>query len=163
MITTTFLDYPDNISQAVIYYFSGCDHFCKECQNPDFQKYGKKYSELEILTLIINNLRLNKTNKVVLSGGDPLYVKNFKTTVKLVKDLHSLGIKVCIYTGFDVEFIGRNYLKNFDFIKCGKFDITKQQEPKKTDEYLQFASSNQKLYDGDLNLLSIDGRFYFKG
>lgn len=163
-IKTTFIDYPDNESLAVIAFFSGCEHNCKGCQSPELQKhldFGKPITH--VLSEIFQELYVNKTDKLVLSGGDPLHPYNFETTKHIcswLKKVHDVNI--CIYTGYDFNYIQNLNFRTFDFIKGGKYEENLKQVSEKTNDYIQFASSNQFLIDTNMNTLSKQGRYYFK-
>ena len=158
-VQSTFLEYPDNSSIATIFYFSGCDRNCEGCQNTSLKEYTP-LDEKEVLNGIVNYSRRLKTNKVVLCGGDPLYKKNIDLTRKI---LYNLGndFDICIYTGALIDEVKKLNLSGFKFIKCGVFDKTKFIGSKKTDDYIQFATSNQELYNEFLELISHDGIYYF--
>ena len=158
-VQSTFLEYPDNSSIATIFYFSGCDRNCDGCQNTSLKEYTP-LDDKEVLSGIVNYSRRLKTNKVVLCGGDPLYKKNIDLTRKI---LYNLGndFDICIYTGALIDEVKKLNLSGFKFIKCGVFDKTKFIGSKKTDDYIQFATSNQELYNEFLELISHDGIYYF--
>lgn len=158
-VQSTFLEYPDNSSIATIFYFSGCDRNCEGCQNTSLKEYTP-LDEKEVLSGIVNYSKRLKTNKVVLCGGDPLYKKNLDLTRKI---LYNLGndFDICIYTGALIDEVKKLNLSGFKFIKCGVFDKTKFIGSKKTDDYIQFATSNQELYNKFLELISHDGIYYF--
>ena len=158
-VQSTFLEYPDNSSIATIFYFSGCDRNCEGCQNTSLKEYTP-LDEKEVLSGIVNYSRRLKTNKVVLCGGDPLYKKNIDLTRKI---LYNLGndFDICIYTGALIDEVKKLNLSGFKFIKCGVFDKTNFIGSKKTDDYIQFATSNQELYNEFLELISHDGIYYF--
>ena len=158
-VQSTFLEYPDNSSIATIFYFSGCDRNCEGCQNTSLKEYTP-LDEKEVLSDIVNYSKRLKTNKVVLCGGDPLYKKNLDLTRKI---LYNLGkdFDICIYTGALIDEVKKLNLSGFKFIKCGVFDKTKFIGSKKTDDYIQFATSNQELYNEFLELISHDGIYYF--
>lgn len=159
-LSESFLDYPDNKSLCLIFYMPGCDRKCPGCQNMDLQKF-EDYKNVAIINDLLYDICLkSKTNKLCLQGGDPLYEKNLEITKYLLKDLGN-KLDICIYTGADISEVKSLNLENFKFIKCGKFDSSKFIGSKKTDTYLQLASSNQELYDKDLNLISKDGIYYF--
>lgn len=159
----SWIDYPDNESIAIPVCLMGCDNGCPKCQNPEFQ--NPNYSELtEELTVdeLIEHLKVfahrNRTNKIVLSGGDPLAPCNIEYT----KDfLQKAKFDICIYTGHSIDYVKEHNIKGFKFIKCGKFDYSKFRESSKDDEKMVFASPNQELYDQNYNLLSKDGVYYF--
>ena len=163
-IQTTWLDYPDDESLAIIVCMMGCDNGCPFCQNPEFQnpEYNNQTKEYNVNELI-NELKLlckkNHTNKVVLSGGDPLSCFNKDFTKEL---LSNSDFEFCIYTGHNIEYVKSLNLFKVKFIKCGYFDINKKRESFKNDLCIQFASPNQILYNGNYEPLSVDGVFYFK-
>ena len=171
MINTMFpfsysaLDYPDPEAFACIIFVLGCKNTCVDCQNPHFKnKYytpGKDFTIKEILEHIVTYCERHKTNHIVLSGGDSLSPENIEDTKKL---LHLLSSKyeVCVYTGYEIEYVKNNKVKGFKYIKCGCYDPTQKQLSEKTSEYIQFASANQELYDSHYNKLSNKGIFKFK-
>ena len=69
---------------------------------------------------------------------------------------------IIVYTGYNIDRVYKNNINGFKFIKCGNYDSNLKQTPHKTDDYIQFASTNQKLYDKKLNLVSENGKYYFK-
>ena len=162
-ISSTFLEYPDNFSIATIFYFTGCDRFCKGCHNLDLQTYQPIDKEI-VCKEIINYCNRLGTNKVVLCGGDPLYSKNIATT-KFLLDKLSKEYDICIYTGADIEeakkVIEDSKLFGFKFIKCGKFKPELYIGSSKSDSFIKFATSNQELYDENFKLLTKDGIYYF--
>lgn len=159
-ISESFLDYPDNSSLSVIFYMPGCDNNCKGCQNLDLQQF-EGYLEVPILVdLLYSYCKRSKTNKLCLQGGDPLYKENLYVTKYILLKLGKL-LDICIYTGKDLSQVKKLNIEGFKFIKCGKFEPSKFIGSTKTDTYLQFATSNQKLYDKDFNLVSKDGIYYF--
>jgi organic radical activating enzyme len=165
-LQTTFLDYPDPISQAVLVYYLGCDNMCEFCHNPLFRDYNlkdKNVKEYEINSFIKDILifsQRNKTNKVCLEGGDPLSSENIKFTKEFLDHVKD-KLDVCIYTGHSIDHVKDIDIKGFKFIKTEGYMKTVEQLSQKTDDYIQFASQNQKLFDSSYNLLSSSGRYYF--
>lgn len=159
----TFLDYPNAIDHAVIIYMIGCDNNCISCHNLKFKdiNYGEDIKELylsELIDEIKIQFKKNKTNKLILSGGDPLAKNNIEFTKNII---HFINKNVCIYTGKSIDFVKENNVFGFEYIKCGTYDETNKQISEKTDNYIQFASKNQELYGKDYKQLSINGRYYF--
>ena len=160
----SFLDYPDNENLAVIIFVLGCDHNCEHCHNPELKNFN--YLNRSVVELTLDDFKKElkifaekyRTNKIVLTGGDPLHPDNI-TFIK--KFLDSSDYEVCIYTGYSVDYARNSGLSNFKFLKCGKYDLSVKQLSKKTDDYIQFSSKNQKLYDMNFKLLSRDGKYYF--
>ena len=104
-IQSTWLDYPDNESLAIIVCMMGCDNGCFMCQNPDFQNpyyliSTKEYTVDSFIKEIEYLCERNKTNKLVMSGGDPLAPCNIEFTKEF---LSKTSLDVCIYTGHSIE------------------------------------------------------------
>jgi len=167
-LSTSFNDYFDNESLAIVVYIMGCCHNCHGCHNKDFQDiyYNKdtRMFTVEELSIEIQNFASrNKTNKICLEGGDPLYMQNLHPVKELLKMLKMKKLDVAIYTGFDIDEVINMDIKDFTYIKCGKYKQEHKQESKKTDKQIQLASKNQEIYDNDFNLLSEEGIMKFKG
>lgn len=159
-LQTTWLDYPDNVSLAVIFYTYGCIHKCKNCQNPSLQTPVESYPR-GIIDEILMYCKRNNTNKLVLSGGDCLLKGANLNLTNAVIDKYGNELDICIYTGYDIDYVKANVHKGFKFVKCGKYNENMKTEPNKTDNYVQLASTNQELYDSNCWLLSSNGRYYF--
>ena len=163
----TWLDYPNNYSYALSIYCLGCDNNCNGCQTPELKSLHYEGDNVKVFDMedfekaIDSFLTKTRDNKICLIGGDFLSHFNIDFTKEFLQRNKS-KYEVCIYTGHNIEYVKKNEVKEFSFIKCGKFDIEKQQESKKTDDYFQLASSNQKIYDSNFNLLSENGIYYFK-
>lgn len=163
-IIPSFIDYPDNESLCLCVVMMGCVHNCKGCQNPLFQNSnyanGTRTVSVKDLCLELKELcRRNETNKICLSGGDPLSPFNISFTKELLKELKEYD--VCIYTGYDIDYVMKNDVRGFKFIKCGKFDLSQKRDSEKDDEKIIFASPNQSLYNSEYKLLSKSGIYYF--
>lgn len=163
-IVSSFIDYPDNESICLCVVVMGCSHNCPGCQNPLFQNpnynIGTRIVNVdELATELKNRCKREHTNKITISGGDPLFKTNIEFTKELLKQLD--GYDICIYTGYDIDYVKENNVKGFKFIKCGTFILSQKRESLKDDDKIIFASPNQKLYNGDCNLLSQNGIYYF--
>jgi len=159
-IQTTWQDYPKSEDHALLVYSIGCEHGCKNCHNT-ILKTGNNTLDIstnDLYEILLKLSEKEKTNNVVFSGGDPLY-KN----LDCIKEFLSINkdFDVCIYTGYDIEYVKRNNVNGFCFIKCGKYDEKLKQSSGKTDEYIKLASTNQNFYDANLNMLSKNGVLYF--
>ena len=158
----TFLDYPDPTANAIILYFTGCAHHCYGCHSPLLQDEAR-YIETpeEICRRAQVFAKRAETNKFVFLGGDPLYYKNLELTKYLCEHLGQ-EYDICIFTGYDVEYVKTLNLTGIKYYKCGTFDKTHYQNPEKTDDKYVLASSNQNFYDSNYKQLSKDGILYFK-
>ena len=137
-IQTTWLDYPDNLNLAVIFYMSGCIHKCKNCQNLSLQTPTKVYPS-SIVKDLISYCKRNNTNKIVLSGGDCLLNGvNLDLTNSIIDQCKDI-LDICIYTGYDINYVKVNVHPGFKFVKCGKYIEDLKVKSEKTD--LTFKSS----------------------
>lgn len=162
--SVSFIDYPNPNVWSTIYFFTGCSHNCKSCQNKDLQNYnqGIEYNVDDFFELIKENCEKNHSKYVVLSGGDPLYFKNIEFTKEILLKCKENSINVCVYTGFDIEYVKNNNVKGFQFIKCGTFDENNKLKSGMTDEYFQLASPNQNFYNDKYEQLSENGKMMFE-
>ena len=161
ILEETFLDYPSPEGNAVIVYFTGCEHHCPGCHSPLLQKV-EKYAEnnQEILDKIVNYCQRADTNKLVFLGGDPLYSSNLDITKFLLEKL-SNDYDICIFTGYDIDTVKKLQIKGAKYYKCGKFDINNLRQSKKTDNEYILASPNQNFYDSNYKLISENGILTF--
>lgn len=162
-ITPTWLDYPNKEDCSLVVVMMGCDNGCPKCQNPDFKNphfelNTKNYTVDSLIVELEKLAKRNKTDKIVLSGGDPLSCFNIEFTKEF---LLKTKLKVCVYTGHSIDYVKLHNVKGFEFIKCGLFEEDKFQESEKTDEYMRFASTNQKLFDSNYCCLSQNGLYLF--
>ena len=160
----TFLDYPSPDDSAVILFLPGCSHNCLGCQNPKLQELHEEWTYEEEQEILQNLQRLCfrcDTNKIVLSGGDPLSPCNRNLTIHICSILGSTH-DICIYTGYSHQEVKNMQIKGYKYVKCGRFDIQHKQKSYKDDEKMQFASPNQELYlfGNDVSLTK-NGVFYF--
>lgn len=177
-VVESFQDFPSQDGSSIVVYFVGCEHACIGCHNPELQcawsfpesNYSENgistevyYDPLRLLKVIKGWSQKYRTSKVVLSGGDPLHPFNRAGVASLLGDnaMLNYNLEFCLYTGYDAASVQRMNIKDFKYLKCGKYDETLAQTPEKTDEYFKLSSSNQELYDSNFNLLSTEGVFYF--
>lgn len=132
---------------SVSVWLQGCPHRCKGCHNPeawDFEGgtlYNQDMLTFEILKLIeANGIQRNLS----ILGGEPLCPENkdfVKLLTKIVKNVYP-HIKIFCWTGYNIEEIDKEYLKNIDILIDGKF------EQDKRDITLKLrGSSNQRIID----------------
>jgi anaerobic ribonucleoside-triphosphate reductase activating protein len=132
----------------VTIYFSGCNHNCAGCHNPqtwDF-KNGEPFTytiEKSIFDYIKNH---DNISGITLSGGDPMYsAAAIIPFIERFKEIYP-NKNIWVYTGFTYEEIqsGSAYelLKLCDILVDGKFDIEK-----KIPDLMYRGSSNQRIID----------------
>jgi anaerobic ribonucleoside-triphosphate reductase activating protein len=165
--TASFLDYPNAEDIAVLIFMMGCEHNCNGCQNPLFQnpdhnEQTKQFTREKLINEIKKACKKFHTTKIVLTGGDPLFVKNLDSTICILEDLRN-EYEICIYTGHSILTVAQyTFIRGFKYIVCGLFDLTKAVQSKKTDDYIQLASTNQEIYDGGFfRMTDGKGRMYF--
>ncbi|MDD3204507.1 MAG: anaerobic ribonucleoside-triphosphate reductase activating protein [Lachnospiraceae bacterium] len=139
----------------VVLWVSGCDHCCKECQNPitwdpnvglPFDESAKKE--------IFEQLDKDYISGITLSGGDPLYSGN---RVDIREFAHEIKEKypaktIWLYTGFCWEEIYEDAIMLYiDVLVDGEFEVDK------LDKKLRWKGSrNQRVIDVKATLAKED-------
>ena len=130
----------------VVLWVAGCNHGCKECQNPitwdvcggiPFEKKKKKE--------IFAELEKTYVSGITFSGGDPLHMQNREEIGQLMEEIHQKypNKTMWLYTGYLWEEIkDLPYMKQVDVLVDGRFEIEKK------DQKLKWkGSSNQRVID----------------
>ena len=144
------VEYDDKNSDdfSLTIFFSHCDFRCEGCQIPSTQsgEVGSEFTK-DIEEYIINFFKNNKMcTNLVLSGGDPLSTRNRKEVLLFLKRFKRKfpNIKVWVYTGYELDKLTNEELKDIDYIKCGTY-----QNRLSTRDNIQYgiklATSNQVL------------------
>lgn len=110
----------------VVLWVAGCEHKCKNCQNPIT---WDKNDGLEITEDIIKELciELDKdyVSGLTLSGGDPLATFNRDETTRIVKRIreeYGDTKSIWVYTGYNYEEIEElEIMEYIDVLVDGKF------------------------------------------
>lgn len=143
---------------------SGCDHHCKNCQNPitwdpnDGAKFDTKAKNE-----IFNELSKDYISGVTMTGGDPLHQKNLESVLDLVNEIRlSYPEKtIWLYSGYTWEQIMYPVVTNDFNPERDKFlkmrrEIVKQcdvlvdghyEEDKRDVTYHWAGSTNQRVID----------------
>ena len=130
----------------VVLWVAGCEHKCKECQNPitwdinggiEFDVAAEKEIEEELSKPYISG--------ITFSGGDPLHVKNrdtITTLAKVYKD-NFPDKTIWLYTGYTWDEIDHlPIMKYLDVLVDGEFVLALK------DNQLHWkGSSNQRVID----------------
>ena len=83
LIKTSLIDYPEKI--AAVIFTQGCNFQCGFCHNPDLIPIiGGKISEKDIFNYL--DLRKEKLDGVVITGGEPSIQKNLEKFMTKIKD-----------------------------------------------------------------------------
>ena len=121
-----------------VLFLQGCRKNCKGCHNHQIQKHGKG-TMMNIANLIefIDKKCCNK--RITISGGEPL--EQLESLEILVEKLKDAGYEICVYTGWELQFVPKSLLRKIDFIKTGEFVSDLR------DSNIQYVgSSNQHMY-----------------
>lgn len=112
-----------------VIWFQGCNHHCRECQNPETWNFDGGM-EVDIEDIKEQLKKLKYQTGITLSGGDPFFQASAAT--EIAKFAHSIGLNVWTYTGFTYDEIidGKDekmeLLKNTDILVDGRFEIDKK-------------------------------------
>lgn len=143
---------------------SGCDHHCKNCQNPITwdPNDGAKF-DIKAKNEIFNELSKDYISGITLTGGDPLHQKNLESVLDLVNEIRlSYPEKtIWLYSGYTWEQIMYPVVTNDFNPERDKFlkmrrEIVKQcdvlvdghyEEDKRDVTYHWAGSTNQRVID----------------
>lgn len=129
----------------VVLFVSGCNHKCKNCQNPQTWDItsGIKFDK-EAKIEIFNELSKDYIDGITFSGGDPLHPVNRKNIIKLIKEIrkkYENTKSIWLYTGYSWNQIkDLKGIELIDVLVDGEFH-----ESKKSPELPWVGSSNQRV------------------
>jgi anaerobic ribonucleoside-triphosphate reductase activating protein len=138
---------PKSDKPAFTIWFSGCSQRCSGCYNPKLwdKSKGEEFTTDDILGMAkIEYINLGIDN-IVFLGGEPME-QDLDDLISLARELNWHGLKVWMYTSWDIDEIPDDFTQYLYTIKCGKYD-----ETLKCDGIP--SSTNQKFYrnvDGKL-------------
>lgn len=160
MFEPNFQDYPDFESMCVSLYFQGCTLHCNGCHNYSlwYKKDGSEIAVDELVDRTVTELAMNRTNNLVLVGGEPLQ-QDFDALLDFVSKLQIRGVNICLYTGYTFDEKQDEIRRlNVEYVVAGKFDIDNLQVAGKDETLKTFSvgSKNQKVYFYN-HLISKDG------
>lgn len=139
----------DGDGVRVVIFFSGCNHHCRGCHNPESHDFniGKPFT-LEIQEQIAEYIRETPfISGVTLSGGDPMY--SAEDILPFLRELKKLSpaSTIWVYSGFTYEEIVaepsmRGLLDMCDVLVDGPFILEQR------DVTLSYRGSrNQRIVD----------------
>lgn len=129
------------------FWTQGCPHHCPGCHNPEtWNFYGGYEKEPEILiTEVLNMIEANGIQRnLSILGGEPLCKENVDFVCNLAaaaKEKYP-NIKIYVWTGYLLENLKPEWLKNIDVLIDGKFEIDKRDITLK----LRGSSNQRVLY-----------------
>ena len=142
----------------VVLFCTACDHYCKNCHNPEtWQASNGKLFDDNAKLQIFNELEKDYISGLTISGGDPLNINNLKDVCNLCKEVKEKysDKTIWLYTGYkweDIikeinawhqdELILSQIIKNIDVLVDGKF-VEELADVK----YPWAGSTNQKVID----------------
>lgn len=99
-----------------VIFFQGCNRNCQGCHNPQTWNIdgGTPWKVLNLAEYIFQN---SKTERVTISGGEPLLQK--EALVHLIRLLR--GFDIAVYTGFNFAEIPTEIISNINYVKTGEF------------------------------------------
>lgn len=169
-ITETWLDFPLDGESAVICFLEGCNHKCKGCQSPHTWIPNKEHAHevSEIKGWIESYADRCGTKRVVLSGGDP-FCSDLLEVMYLIDMLGEDGFDVCVYTGYNIDFIQWAYetdarvsmsVRRPRFLCTGSYrEDLKEEKWGKTREGFRLVSKNQRIWEFKKRRYGVDGEF----
>lgn len=130
----------------VVLWVAGCDHCCKECQNPiTWDPNGGLLFDEQAKNEIFEQLDKDYISGITFSGGDPLHPANRTDVKELMKEIKEKYPQktIWLYTGDSWEHIW-NYplMKYVDVLVDGEFKIEL-----KDAKLLWKGSANQRVID----------------
>lgn len=130
----------------VVLWVAGCNHHCKECQNPITWDVngGLEFGEDEKKEIFVE-LDKSYVSGITFSGGDPLHPANRDKVLELAKEIRKKYPKktIWLYSGYEWEEIKDwEIIKYLDVLVDGKFKI----DLLDTKLYWK-GSSNQRVID----------------
>lgn len=155
----SFIDYPILNEWCTSLYTIGCPHNCIGCQNeelknieyPEYQEFSVRF----LLTALKDITQINRSKNICFVGGEPLAPWN----IEFIKEflLNNINYNICIYTGYDINYVKENNIKGFNFLKTGKYIESLKIPAAEKRTRFELGSSNQQLWDNNFNLISING------
>ena len=130
----------------VVLWVAGCDHCCKDCQNPiTWDPNGGLEFDEEAKLELFEALDKDYISGITFSGGDPLFYGNRKEVEDLAREIRQ-GFpqkSIWMYTGFTYETIADlPVMEYLDVLVDGEFVVEQK------DTQLPWrGSANQRVID----------------
>lgn len=109
----------------VVLWVAGCEHYCKNCQNPlTWDVHGGIPFDEAAYDEICADLNQDYCTGITLSGGDPMHTDNRETILDLCQKIKNLfpHKTIWMYTGYTFEEIQDSpILKYIDVLVDGEY------------------------------------------
>ena len=139
----------------VVLWVAGCNHHCKNCQNPiTWDENGGLPFDKAAEDELFEALDKPYIDGITFSGGDPLFEPNRDEVFRLIKKCRNLypNKSIWLYTGFKWEQINKlEGIEDIDIIAEGEFI-----EELKDNNIKWVGSSNQRIIDVKKSLKNND-------
>lgn len=130
----------------VVLWVAGCNHYCKNCQNPETWDVGGGIPfDEEAENELFKDLEASHISGITFSGGDPLHPFNRAEVFRLIdRCVNEYPDKnIWLYTGYEWEEINHiNGIENIDVIAVGEYV-----EALNDNNIHWVGSSNQRVID----------------
>ncbi len=137
----------------VVLWVAGCDHCCRECQNPvTWDPDGGLLFDDSAKAEIFDQLSKSYISGITFSGGDPLHDANRLDVKNLMCEIKEKfpNKTIWMYTGSDWENIYKlRMMQYIDVVVDGEFKIDLKDQ-----KLLWKGSSNQRVIDVKATLAS---------
>ncbi len=139
----------------VVLWVAGCDHCCKDCQNPvTWDPDGGLLFDENAKNEIFEELSKDYISGITFSGGDPLHSANRLDVLNLAKEIKEKFPRksIWLYTGYLWDDIYDKPIAEYlDVLVDGEFEVEKK------DVKLRWkGSSNQRVIDVKASLTKGD-------
>lgn len=130
----------------VVLWVAGCEHHCKNCQNPEtHDPNGGIPFDVEAGMEIAEAATQPHCAGLTLSGGDPLHPQNIKDVTMICKDFKNVfpHKTIWLYTGYKYEDVKHlEVMKYIDVLVDGRYV-----EELANINYKWAGSTNQRIID----------------
>ena len=137
----------------VVLWVAGCDHCCRECQNPvTWDPDGGLLFDDSAKAEIFDQLSKSYISGITFSGGDPLHDANRLDVKNLMCEIKEKfpNKTIWMYTGSDWENIYKlRMMQYIDVVVDGEFEIDLKDQ-----KLVWEGSSNQRVIDVKATLAS---------
>ena len=136
----TTQDVPDELALAIS--LSGCPIHCKGCHSAF--TWDPFFGELLTDDMFRNIIKKNKYASCVLFYGGEWQLERLLELIEIAKEYR---LKVCLYTGLELEKVDKKLIDVLDYLKVGPYIEQLGGLNKKTTNQKMYKIENGKLID----------------